>query len=78
MAGLAAISTAASVVSATHSAFELTKKLKAPSLFSSLSDARAYLDRAFVIREESLKLMERYQEALPHQFVHEWRIEYSE
>jgi hypothetical protein len=78
MAELSAISAVASVVSATHSAFELTKNLKTPSLFARQSDTRDYLDGALMFREESLKLMERYQDALPHQFVHEWKVKHSE
>jgi hypothetical protein len=78
MAELAVISTVASIVSATHSASELTKKMKTSTLFAMDCDVRDYLNKALVFREESLKLMERYQEDLPHELVHKWRVKHSE
>jgi hypothetical protein len=75
MAELAAISTVASVVSAAHAAVELTKHSK--TLVESFSNARTNLDIAVAFREESLVLMEKHKDNLPHKIVHEWRVKHS-
>jgi hypothetical protein len=74
MAGLATVSALASTVSGTHSAFELSKK--ATPLFA-CSGARDYLIQGSEYLEESLKLMEAFKDALPHDVVHRWRVDYD-
>jgi len=75
MAGLVVVSAVAAVISATQSAIELTGK--APPIFSSCSDARNYLNQALTFRDETLKLMESYQNVLPHEIVHKWRLNHN-
>jgi len=74
MAGLAAVSTAAAVISATQSALDLNAR--ASSLFVH-PDARDYLNEALKFREESLRLMEKHKSDIPHKVVHEWRVKHT-
>jgi hypothetical protein len=77
MAGLAAatsiVATSASVVSATHSLFELNAKV--PTFFGSPQN---HLNKASICLELSVDRMEKFGYVLPYDDVHQWRITHDE